>query len=463
MSLKLKLPWLGRWVPYAFLGLIAVLVFTGGASAPEELHQIPARLAAIAVLAMGVIALRKAELAKMRDILVFLSLLFAAIAIQLVPLPPGVWASLPGRGPFVEGFELIGLEPVWRPISLTPDRTLNSLLALLPAFAAAVGMAFMDRDWQRPVLLALLAVVAAAIIIGIIQVSTDNFYIYRTTNRGFAVGLFANRNHQAALLAAAYPLLAAWAGPPAADRQFDQARAIVALVMAALIAALLLATGSRAGLALGAAGLLGAFVIVYRARASKGMTWRRRAAYLAPLLVIFLAVGATLYFARDVALQRLLTEESANIRTGLAPIYQQIVWDFFPFGSGFGSFDPVFRMYEPAETIGPSYLNHAHNDLFQIVIEAGLIGAALVLLFAAWFARRAWQLWSVRGRTEREERVLLGRAGSLVILLLAASSAVDYPLRTPLLSFIFVIAATWMLPAAAAAAAGKRQLASERR
>jgi hypothetical protein len=174
---KFKLPWLGRWVPYAFLGLIAVLVFTGGASSPDEPHQMVARLSAIAVLAMAAVAMRRAEFAKVREILLFLFLLFLTIAIQLIPLPPGLWSSMPGRGPFVEGFELIGLEPVWRPISLTPDRTLNSLLALLPAFAAAAGMAFLDRDWDRRLLLVLLCVIAVAAVIGIVQISTGNFYI----------------------------------------------------------------------------------------------------------------------------------------------------------------------------------------------------------------------------------------------------------------------------------------------
>jgi O-antigen ligase len=462
MLSKFKLPWLGRWVPYAFLGLIAVLAFAGGASAPEEPHQMVARLSAIAFLALAVVAMGRAEFARARKILLFLFLLFATIAIQLVPLPPGVWSSLPGRAPFVEGFELVGLEPVWRPISLTPDRTLNSLLALLPAFAAAVGTAFLDRDWQRRLLLAMLCVIAVAAVMGIIQISTGYFYTYRVTNKGWAVGLFANRNHQAVLLAVAYPLLAAWAGPPAADRQFDRTRSIVALLSAALLAALLLTTGSRAGLALGAAGMLGALVIVIRARASQGMTFRRWLLYLIPLLAVFLAVGATLYFARDLALQRLLSEDAGNMRATLAPVYQQIMWDHFPVGAGFGAFDPVFRMYEPPEHLGPAYLNHAHNDLFQIVIEAGLMGAVLVLLFAWWFARRAWQLWTVRGHAERQGQVLLGRAGSLVILLIAASSVVDYPLRTPLLSFVFVIAAAWMLPLLPVSASGKRRLASDR-
>src|SRR3546814_18783044 len=45
-------------------------------------------------------------------------------------------------------------------------------------------------------------------------------YLYEITNNGSAVGLFANRNHQAALLACLFPMLAVYASidHPSAER-----------------------------------------------------------------------------------------------------------------------------------------------------------------------------------------------------------------------------------------------------
>src|SRR5205823_2522715 len=43
-------------------------------------------------------------------------------------------------------------------------------------------------------------------------------YLYRTTNAGSLVGLFANRNHEAAMLVALLPLGAALVNPPARGR-----------------------------------------------------------------------------------------------------------------------------------------------------------------------------------------------------------------------------------------------------
>ncbi len=39
------------------------------------------------------------------------------------------------------------------------------------------------------------------------------------------------------------------------------------------------------------------------------------------------------------------------------------------------------------------YANRAHNDLAELLLETGLLGAILLLAFLAWFARRAWAVW----------------------------------------------------------------------
>lgn len=453
---------LDRSVALVFVALFVVLMFTGGASAPDEWHQMAARFAAIAALAFCALTLRRSHLTKVREVLLFLLLAVGVIVIQLIPLPPDLWSALPGRGMFAPAFELAGLEPVWRPLSLTPDRTLNSLLALLPPLAAAVCMAVLPSENERWPLMVLIGAALVAVIIGIFQVATGRFYFYRVTNVGWAVGLFANRSHQAVLLAATFPLLAAWAATSSPHRQTDQTRLAFAVAMAALLAAMVLATGSRAGLALGLLGMLGGFLIFIRGRPSGG-GWQGRVRLAIPLLVVILAIAATLFWSRDLALQRLFAEEFGDIREALLPVYFEMVRDFFPFGSGMGSFDPVFRIYEPYQSLGPRYVNHAHNDVVQVVIEAGLLGAALMLLFAGWFATTAWRLWRLRGRSERDPAVLLGRAGTVVILVLLGSSLVEYPLRTPLLSFIFVVAAVWMLGARGATSAGNARLASGRR
>jgi O-antigen ligase len=116
---------------------------------------------------------------------------------------------------------------------------------------------------------------------------------------------------------------------------------------------------------------------------------------------------------------------------------------YFPFGAGFGSFDSVFRAFEPTQTLSTFYMNQAHNDLIQIIIEGGVLAALAAIVFSLWFAGRAWSLWWYKIRSPAD---LLGRTGSVIALLLLLSSAVDYPLRTPALAVLMAISCCWMLP-----------------
>lgn len=450
-------------MPYVLGAFLLVLLVSGGASRADEPHQILARLGAIAVIAVAALSIRPDQLRQVRAPLLFLTAVVALMAVQLIPLPPGLWVELPGRALYQEGLALAGLEPVWRPLTLTPDRTLNALLALLPAIAAALALAMLDRRQHQMLAIGLIIFVLISALVGIVQLSTGLLYFYRISNEGSAVGVLANRNHHAALIAAIFPVLAAWAAAPTADRNFAQLRSVLALLAATLLVAMLLAAGSRAGLLLGAFGAILAMVILWFGEVrGKGGSARMNWKLALPLLLGAVAVAASLYFARDLAFQRLIGEGSDGIRQTLRPTFLQMIADFMPIGSGFGSFDPAFRIYEPDWNLSPAYVNHVHNDYFEVLLEAGLAGGALMAVFLIWFAVRLWTLWYSFVRGDRDGSVLLGVAGSVIVFILLAASAVDYPLRTPTMSFVFTLAAMWMLPMPPASRASKTKLGTRR-
>jgi O-antigen ligase len=110
---------------------------------------------------------------------------------------------------------------------------------------------------------------------------------------------------------------------------------------------------------------------------------------------------------------------------------------FLPFGAGFGTFDPVYRRFEPDSLLSTIYLNQAHNEPMQLAIEGGLVALLLLLLFLVWWVQAAVR--AVRRSDSVSRRALaMAMAGATLILML--SSLVDYPLRTPLLSGVFAIA-----------------------
>lgn len=96
----------------------------------------------------------------------------ALFALQLIPLPPSVWSSFPGREFLVRGFTLLGQALPSLPLSLAPYATLSTSLALLPpiaVFAAAVRLPQEER-------LLLAAVVLGAVtnvILAALQITSE--------------------------------------------------------------------------------------------------------------------------------------------------------------------------------------------------------------------------------------------------------------------------------------------------
>src|SRR5947199_27829 len=69
-----------------------------------------------------------------RALLLILLAGLAVVAVQLVPLPPSLWAH--GlRARIADSYALLGQPVPWLPISLTPYSTLNSVLGVIPPVA----------------------------------------------------------------------------------------------------------------------------------------------------------------------------------------------------------------------------------------------------------------------------------------------------------------------------------------
>ena len=70
-----------------------------------------------------------------RELLIGAILALALVAIQLLPLPASVWTHLGGRAPIADGYRILGIDPPAQSLSLTPYRSLDSLVGLIPPLA----------------------------------------------------------------------------------------------------------------------------------------------------------------------------------------------------------------------------------------------------------------------------------------------------------------------------------------
>ena len=431
---------------YVLLGFLALCLLGGGAGRADVTSLLYLRPAAVLCLLLLLISPGRWEFRRYRAPFLFLGAFAALIVAQLIPLPPGLWTRLPGHAPFAEAAAAAGFAEPWRPLSLSPDLTLNSLVALLPCFVVLVGLAAIRPEQRQSLLPLLIGFAVIDVLLSLIQITSDPngaAYLYRVTNNGVPVGFFSNRNHHATFLALVFPMLAIWIGMPARNAEYWRTRFWIALLFGLFLIPIILAMGSRAGAVAGGLGL----VIAYCCAPPLAAGWPRRwrvAFGVGVLLIPILLVALTFYADRALSIMRLtdvaMLENEGRLQA--LPILFDLLKSFSPLGVGYGAFDPAFRILEPDWALSPQYFNHAHNDLLELAITGGVPALILLLLFLLWFGKRAFDAFAASGRETEAGR--LARLGAAMILIVLGTSLVDYPLRTPLLAAVFTVACGWL-------------------
>jgi O-antigen ligase len=418
--------------------LLIVLWLAGGASRPDVLGQPVVRGATVALLIIAVLMGERPVLGHLRPVAWLLAAAIGLALIQQVPLPPSLWPSLPGHADFLPAATLSGQPQPWRPLAIVPGAALNATFALIVPLATFVFMAGLDSRGRRLLPGFLLGCIAASMLVGLLQVSGarfDNPLINETI--GYVGGTFANRNHFALYLALGCLAAPVWAVRASRGTRW---RYLLAAGLVLLFALVILASGSRAGTVLGALGIaLGIAIVAGEVRRSL----KRRPTWLAPALaagavaLLLIFVVASIVADRAVSVDRALAVDiEGDMRSRALPTVLAMVIEYFPFGSGLGGFDPIFRMHEPFALLKPTYFNHAHNDWLEVVLDAGLPGLALLA------AAVGWWLWASVGAWRSGK--LIPRLGSSMLFLIMLASAFDYPARTPMMMAVVVIAASWL-------------------
>jgi O-antigen ligase len=424
---------------------LALAMLTGGGSRPDLPSHLILRPFSVLFGAGACLMLSRDDLDRIKVPLALILALAAIMLVQLVPLPPAIWTALPGRDVYAQGAGILGFEQPWRPITLSPARTWNSLMSLLPPLAGLLLFAAIPVAARGKVLITLIVLIAASAVLGLAQRAGPPggaLYLYSITNETSAVGFFANRNHQALMLACLFPLLGAFAAMPGRNGASAPVRLWIALGGGVLLIPLVLATGSRSGAVLSLVGLLFAALLF---RGGGGVPGRVRPLFLWALVgaAIVGMVVLTLVFARADSLYRLFGDDiDTDLRIQLLRPMTDLILATFPFGIGFGAFEPVFRVVEPADMLQRAYVNNAHNDLLQVVVEGGLPAILLLLAFLFWLARRSWRVWTAKAPFSPSDT--MARLGTLLALMILAASLVDYPLRTPFAMILAALSVAWI-------------------
>lgn len=441
------------------LGVFVVAAFLLGGSSRSEMPPLGVlNPLSVLVLGYGLCTLSWADIAR-HKLLAGLALAILILPLlQLVPLPPSIWHSLPGREPIVQLDAMLGMEGAWRPFTMDPTGTRNAVIGLFAPLAVLVLGMQAGRSGHEKALATVLAVGFVSAVLSLGQIIGDPhgpLYLYSITNSGFPVGLFANRNHHAVFLDSLIPLAYAWTMlAPGNWRDVDSPRgkrAILGFCLVILIVPVVLVAGSRAGLVCLALSLAATMALVtFSAEKGNRKAKDRKPALarMAPVMAIVFAIAAlifaTIFMGRGRAFDRLVAlDPGDDLRGQIAPTILQIITEVFPWGTGFGSFDNVYRSYELDALLSERYANHAHNDYLEFAMTGGLPAIIVIVLLLGWLGLQAWTLFR-KGPRSAIQGHMWPVASLCALGLIVVASMVDYPLRTAAFSSFAVLLALWV-------------------
>lgn len=336
----------------------------------------------------------------------------------------------------------MGIGRIARPLSMSPDATRDTLASLVvPAAILILGIQLPLASHYR-ILRILLLFVAASAGLGLLQASGLDIPLYQDATA--TPGLFANRNHAATLLALIFPFCAALRGLERRGRPADRRWTWAATGIALLAIPLMIVTGSRSGLALGACAMLCAPLLlapstipVSGLRTKPGPVIERKWLWAAGIGSIVFLTLATAIVSRDVGLSR-LGRIDEDLRW---PLWQSIAANipaYMPWGTGIGTFELANQILEPDSMLRPDFSNHAHNDWLEIAFTGGLPALLVLVTALGVLAHAMLRAWRSRGR-----EAVLARLGATMVVIFGLASVVDYPLRTPILLALFALALVW--------------------
>ncbi len=401
------------------------------------------QIAAFIGLAISMVIKRRlAPLSTIRAPLLALLILGLLGIVQSLPWP-SVLAELLSPSIhrlWVEAAEIQGHNaPSWAPLSLAPAVTRSTALHLF-AIAACLMAACLqasERPARRLLTLGLMIGVLSQILYGADKWLTRDPMIWGLEMPGDASrlrGTFVNADHFAFYLGMAVCCAAAWLWwglRRALDSKLEAEdrliQFVVPLATFSFCFAALAFSGSRAGLVAVVGGLAiqgGVLALRYR-------RWQLAGVGVG---LLALGLGAVRMLGWDKGVGRLV-ETSAYDITWNARF--QVWWESLELiswspvvGTGLGTFRQAFPLVQPQSL--PGSWRHAHSDILELAITAGL--PALLLLGWAMIAIAA-RLWTVlrKGRRSEDRMLALAAFGACGTALL--HSLVEFSLTMPANAF----------------------------
>ena len=121
----------------------------------------------------------------------------------------------------------------------------------------------------------------------------------------------------------------------------------------------------------------------------------------------------------------------------------EMATQYLPFGSGPGSFVATYNIIESQELITQNFLNHAHNDFLEYYAAFGLLAIGPIIILILSIRKPLISTW--KARSNKNKDTTFGILGLACLVIIALGSLGDYPLRTPFIATIAMVAFIWSM------------------
>jgi O-antigen ligase len=433
---------------YILLLFFAPLFYAGNGPLPLLLMEL---------LALAVVYYRLKTPNSLADIpniyLAFICALLIVPLLQLVPVPYGLWGYFAGREDYAQALSTVGAATSYqlRALSLIPSATEYAWLALLPPLAIFLFTMTLQKEQVKFLVVFVISMAVFQSVLGLMQygLGTDTILRPYKMYAVSALGTFINRDHFAGFLEMLLPLvlamIAAHVGHQHVSRRHVRSlrqrlmlltathvnKGIIYGVAAIFMFLALIFTQSRTGVALGML-LVILSAAAFATRLGGKNVYGLLGSVIAVSLVLAFEVGMVPVISRFV--------DQDPLQDGRWLIYKDVlsaIGEFFPLGSGFGTFIEVFPRFQTA-SFGGAIVNSAHNDYLEWIMEGGIFSAILMLIFMMLYLRRWPQVWK-RGAWRYMNFVQVGAGIGMFCIIL--HSFVDFNLHIPANQIYFALLA----------------------
>lgn len=367
--------------------------------------------------------------------LVLLLLIFITPLLYLIPLPYEWWIELPGREHYQASLQWLtqqaNLEP-YLAISIIPYKTVHAFLAMLPLIAIVVATTTLNAKQRYYLVILLLVLASFQAVLALMQYTNPNAEVLKwlsaDTGRS-SQGTYRNRDHLATFLVICLPIAIGLTiysiGLKTRDhehRETHEWRISTTLFYLVLLLIILMGavfTRSRAGVLLTILALL-----ITLPTFAPHMGGRKTFGVVASILGLGSALLASIGLV-PVLNRFIVASPAEDERWRMFATTIKAIKEFFPIGSGPSTFQEIYRGFQPVEQL--KFINHAHNDYLELILEIGALGIVLLLLTLVVYLMGWLAMWGTRWDRERIIKVAAG----IGILLFMLHAILEFTSHTP--------------------------------